>query len=1219
MSSMATRANVVLMSALAAALSAAAASLPIAPLDGWPKGWSVCERADRANKVAKTANGVRLESATVETPRFPCVEKSYRVSVRARGAGGRLRVFFPQYLGAKTVHALTMPMVMEIKTGESFQDYVDVFEIAHWRTPSQISVVLDGLGVEVSSISVEKVATVDAGNVRPPTVVTVPLAGEPFVFDGVFRRGYFDKWGVSIRNGFRDIHSGNVFPRQSECCLAADRENLYLAILHPVPPGGVVCNHKKHDDPVWMDDSTELTINPSAADANPARIYQIISNFRGVTFDKEHDLSIGQFHADWTCKGYEARRGSLEKPEKEGGDFYVLLARIPFASVGIADPSVPFGLSVGRNFANPQEFADLHGGGYQDFASMLRCSVREGAPAVSWGINYPTDSGSYRVDLSLRGGRIAGSASIVSKIPEVSRKGNFSANVGFSETIDLTDRKLPNGMLVAEAKDESGKTIFAHTMVLDTSNFSPQSARVSSAKGGDLLAVEHYPFQRKINLRWKGMGAKEQKALFGAEIAVTGPDGVTKTNASPSISLRPNLANVKFDFTPWKHGVYSVRGRAFDAAGRTIATGRGEFATKEFEWLGNRLGCEDVVVPPYTAMRTKGRTVSCLMRDTTFGANGLPSSVVASGGNVLSAPASFVVETANGVLAPVGSSFKMVKSSDTRVEFESGTSFAGLDVSLSAWMEYDGVLWYKMRLSPKKPLDLRRFALRLPYAEARLLHFYGASLRSEVHYHDLDKDFPGTGRIWDSSKYRNPRLVSTFMPFVWLGSNERGLMWFAESDRGWANDETSRCYEISRDAAGRVALDVNFVSVPTTLEGDREIEFGLLANPLKPTPVGAVLNYRWGSTIGYSACSREAEVFDPYLANRVIPDGTNASFVVYLAGQEYVKGDSEMKYAYDEFASFPRGAYTLSLPHRKYRTCGPEADSYMPIVFDWTQEFTDFLVWRMHQFMSQTRLDGIYMDNSYPYFVSDEMKTRKLWYERPDGRIQPGCDILNMRQMFKRVSVIAHRLGKRHPRIVVHNTGAQFLPRFTFADVAFGGEMGIPKEGKGDHFSVFYSAWPEVMLGVDWGFGRGMLTMLGPQAKSVRQTRAMLACYRIYDLAFWNNGVNDKTMSAFRKIDADFGVNAPDCRFTMWRRNGFVRFSEGGGDVRASMYARPGRRLIYMANQSAEPRRARFALGAKGVLRDAETGVEIAPGAGGAFSVEIGGHDLRAMVFEEKR
>ena len=666
---MATRANVALTSVLAAALSASSASLPIAPLDGWPKGWSVCERADRVNKAVKTAAGVLLESATIETPRFPRTEKAYRVKVRARGEGGRLRVFFPQYGNAKSSLALTMPMVMELKTGAEFQDYEDIFEVAHWQPSTQMSAIVDGLGVEVASLSLEKVTKIDVGRTRPPTVVTVPLADEPFVFDGVFRRGYFDKWGVSIRNGFRDLHSGNVFPRQSECCFAADRENLYIAILHPVPPGGVVCNHKKHDDPVWMDDSTELTVNPDASDDNPARVYQIVSNFRGVTFDKEHHLAIGQFHDDWTCKGYEARRGRLEKPEKDGGDYYILLAKLPFASVGISDPSRPFGLSVGRDFANPQEFASLHGSGYQDFRTMLRCSVREGAPAVAWGINYPTDAGAYRADLSLRGGGIAGSASIVSKIPEVSRKGNFSANAGFSETIDLTDRKLPNGMFVAEAKDESGKTIFAHTMVLDTSNFSAKSARVSSAKGGDLLAVEHYPFQRKINLRWKGMGAKEQKALSGAEIAVTGPDGVTQTNSSPSISLRPNLANVKFDFAPWKHGSYSVCGRAFDAAGRTIATGRGEFATKEFEWLGNRLGCEEIVVPPYTAMRTKGRTVSCLMRDTTFGANGLPTSVVAGGGEVLSAPASFVVETDGGAVAPSGASFSMGRTSDTRVEF----------------------------------------------------------------------------------------------------------------------------------------------------------------------------------------------------------------------------------------------------------------------------------------------------------------------------------------------------------------------------------------------------------------------------------------------------------------------------------------------------------------------------------------------------------------------
>ena len=42
---------------------------------------------------------------------------------------------------------------------------------------------------------------------------------------------------------------------------------------------------------------------------------------------------------------------------------------------------------------------------------------------------------------------------------------------------------------------------------------------------------------------------------------------------------------------------------------------------------------------------------------------------------------------------------------------------------LTAWMEYDGVIWYTMKLEPSAPLAVKRLTLRLPYADAKLCHF----------------------------------------------------------------------------------------------------------------------------------------------------------------------------------------------------------------------------------------------------------------------------------------------------------------------------------------------------------------------------------------------------------------------------------------------------------------------------------------------------------------
>lgn len=1170
-------------------------------------------REDRANVLERTRDGFRLDG-TAGVKRFKKESKTYEVKVTCRGKG-RVRVFVPEYTYATEKRAHCVAYVMEVVCGDEFKEKSDFFDVQPWHPASHLEFYLDAVGdVEIKSASCTPVTVAAASKERAPTVFTIPLAGEPMVFDGVFRRDWWNKWGVTLENGYRDIFSGNVYPRQSEVSIAADADNLYVAVLHPVPPGGVVCNVKEHDGQVWFDENVEFGINPDASDTRPRHMYQIISNFRGVTYDIDNDLAIGQFYKEWTCKGYEARRASREKEEK-GRDDYILIVRLPFKSVGIADPTKAFGVNFGRGFANPLQSASIQGASYTEPKTLVRCRVMKGAPAVTWRMNDPDGEGRYAATLEVRGGTVAGEASVVSKAPEERRAGAFGGGKDFSATIDLRDRVLPSGLFVAEVRGADGEVLFAQERPVDTASYSPKTARINGAAREMKLSVEHYPFMKKLNLRWAGISEAAKAALAGAEAVVTTPSGRKLKLEKPDISYRSNCANIKFDFEADEYGEFSAEARAFGRDGRTLAEGKGSFPWKKLEWHRNDLGKDDVVVRPYTPLRVSGQTVSCLLRDTAFGDSGLPASIVAAGGEVLAAPAEFVLETEAGEVKPSGAKLRFTKKTPTRVEFSAETSFPGLKVKLDAWMEYDGVVWYDMTLSPERPVAVKRLSLRIPYAGATLMHYFAESVRGEKHYFELAKELPGQGKIWNSVPYKGAKYHSPFMPFVWLGDNRRGLMWFAESDEGWVNDAKSETYDLVRGADGRHSLSVNFVAMPTTLSAPRRIRFGLLANPLKPVKTGAELTYKWTYTGGTGACQREAEFFDFHMANKVIGDTPDSSWVFYLAGQQYVKGDSEMKYVYNEFARYPRAAYTLSLPGVKYRCHGFESDNYLPIVFDWTDEFVDFLVWRMDVAMRNTRLDGIYMDNSYISMTVDDMKTRRVWYVRDDGKVQPGCDIMKMREMFKRMSVLAQKYGKRLPRIVIHNTGSQVLPRFTFAELAFGGEMNIPKrENGGDHFSVFDSAWAETMLGVDWGFTRGMLTMLASQSGDEKQTRAMYACYRIYDMALWNNGLNGKVYKAFREIDKDFGTNADDCTFTLWRDQKLVGFADKSQGVRVSYYARPGKKLLYMANQDKADHEVVFTLAEKGVLTDAETGKAIAPRADGSYSVAIEGHDLKALL-----
>jgi len=77
------------------------------------------------------------------------------------------------------------------------------------------------------------------------------------------------------------------------------------------------------------------------------------------------------------------------------------------------------------------------------------------------------------------------------------------------------------------------------------------------------------------------------------------------------------------------------------------------------------------------------------------------------------------------------------------------------------------------------------------------------------------------------------------MPYVWLGDNDRGLAWFAESDQGWAVEPADDALVV-RHEEDAVALRVNLINTPTHLAGSRQYVFGLQATPVKPIPPSGV-------------------------------------------------------------------------------------------------------------------------------------------------------------------------------------------------------------------------------------------------------------------------------------------------------------------------------------------------------------------------------------------
>ena len=97
------------------------------------------------------------------------------------------------------------------------------------------------------------------------------------------------------------------------------------------------------------------------------------------------------------------------------------------------------------------------------------------------------------------------------------------------------------------------------------------------------------------------------------------------------------------------------------------------------------------------------------------------------------------------------------------------------------------------------------------------------------------------GSRWDEQKpglLPEDGFTGAFLPALWLGDEDSGLQWFAESDAGWHLSQPDRAVEIVRDG-DRVILRVQMIDAPTDVGKSMSGSFGLQATPVKP----------WGKTL----------------------------------------------------------------------------------------------------------------------------------------------------------------------------------------------------------------------------------------------------------------------------------------------------------------------------------------------------------------------------------
>ncbi len=469
------------------------------------------------------------------------------------------------------------------------------------------------------------------------------------------------------------------------------------------------------------------------------------------------------------------------------------------------------------------------------------------------------------------------------------------------------------------------------------------------------------------------------------------------------------------------------------------------------------------LIAPWSAVTVEekptGVEVGVWGRRHTLAGTALPSSIVTANQEMLSAPIRLVgqadgaaiewkrggnfvfrAEPAQAVVTGWQAGDKLIVNTTTRID-------------LDGMIRIDAVVLPQYKTAPK----LERLWLEVPLRRERV---------GLYHY------FPGSwGGAKNSGQLAETGLTLPFKPFIWLGNEESGLGWFAESDKGWQPEKADAAIEVvveENEVLLRMHLADSALRLPATFT------FGIQATPVKPWPadfhqwrVWHVPELGVGSTLPVPK--------EWWLCHRAFPD-RNPEATLDRAAELGVK----TAVFHEDWA--PIQNYPMTTPEAEFRKIvdgchrrGMKVLVYhgyelSPLAPEWAELSDEVLVknadgeilpgWYRHPEQRDFRVcynsvwadrladgieearkrygyDGLYLDGTIsPWGCCNER--HGCGYRGADGRLHPTYPIFGVRRLMQRLYGMFHPQGGL---ISAHQSTCCVTPTLAFTDCYWDGEQ----------------------------------------------------------------------------------------------------------------------------------------------------------------------------------
>ena len=995
--------------------------------------------------------------------------------------------------------------------------------------------------------------------------------------------------------------------RRPEVKLGYDNKNIYIAMREYLGKHSPKTTVNKHDGPVYLDDSYEIFLSTKHG-SHDYRHFIINSN--GALYD-----GIGM-NNKWNS------HVKVKSCVKDG--WWTVETAIPVADIALSslEPGKQLNFNICRTYTSKKgksffAISDQRGSFHNPkrFASLLllkdkqtiKINMANPFKQNAIEVSYVAPEGfSLDNDITLNGKKIKKISEKFAENKNVNQKLELKYSAGFQQYSWKTTLKNRAGIAVYQQQT----VINLSPQILVSSYMNPVNGKV---------AFKFYPATSTVNDKLKNSEltlefVKDNQILKKIHLSFK------RTILLNKYQLPDQSCLVKYSFCSNDGKIlfkanYNYYHIAFD------------------KWKNYTGGLDDNVVPaPWTPVKYQNETLTCWNRQYVFNKYALPQKIMVNGTNILRSEGIRLDATIDGKPIVISNfMFKPVDVYKGKIILKGSKIFSGVAVEARLEFEFDGYCVTEFKIE-RGSAQISNLCLKFPFTkETSQLKFVPFLNEKPV-----QKNY--VGKIDDHFSVR-------FRPGIWVGNDQYGLTWFAESDQFWYPKSKDSAIELVKNNKGEATLLFNLIAKASVrLPQVLKYKFGFQATPIKPFPAPrdwlsysfvAAPNNRiyitgWGNLQdsnhqgfpGVGGCKNGKKYMLKSLTNaKKLQSGKNRYHTKLLAIRYLTP--TMCADTLPEFKAFKK--YWTVMPYDIWGTDAPNTVPFFRVSPE-SQSWSNFYCYKFNEYFKRSTENGMYQDFGHP--ILDSNSFHGSGYVK-NGKRYPTYSIYKYHELQKRLYTIAkkYETPERPIFFIGHSGGSYCLPHGNFWQMVVDGEYLGGVVGKKQGYLDFLTTdrMRAEFSGRQFGVIFNFIPVRGgylPKENNTVYTEEMMAALVPHGIlwgwhAFTNWNVQRKVLGAYKLL----GYKGIEKFLPYWKNSAYVTVSDP--QVHCSILLKKNKALLNLGNFSKLQKNVvikvnlkQLGFNSKVTLNNAVSGKTIAIDKSGNIKLNIGPKNFAILLLK---